>query len=159
MDDGMYTIPAAFPFDDPLDSRFGIGYDYSHPRAGCRTRHVANPAALRVRAASNIWFRREKEKEERVRAKEIEIEPSRFSPSLPNSRSQAVAGSRKASGDEPAWAGVLVRPEAMGSGRERVTSVAFDVFAKGGFGVGGRGGKESALRWGWRVVWKEEDDY
>lgn len=155
-DDGMYAIPAAFPSDDPFDNAFGTGHDYSHPRVGCRTRHVANPAALRVKAASNVWYRREKEKATKTET-ETEKKPN-------NTTLNSLSQSKSRAGADVAWAGILIRPDAMGSGKERVVGVAFDVFAKGGCGVGGDGvgsigGRESTLRWGWRVVWGEEDDY
>lgn len=152
----MYAIPAAFPSDDPFDNAFGTGYDYSHPRVGCRTRHVANPAALRVKAASNVWYRREKEKATKA---EVNAEKTHANPN-----SSTSSQSKLKAGVDAAWAGILIRPEAMGSGKERVVGVAFDVFAKGGCGVAGDGvgsrcGRESALKWGWRVVWGEDDDY
>lgn len=152
----MYAIPAAFPSDDMFDNAFGTGYDYSHPRVGCRTRHVANPVALRVKAASNVWYRREKEK-----ATKVETTPGK---KHHNPNSSTPSQSKSKASVDAAWAGILIRPEAMGSGKERVVGIAFDVFAKGGLGVGGGGvgsrcERQSALRWGWRVVWGEEDDY
>lgn len=149
LEDGMYPIPAAFPAEeDPFDTSYGSGYNYLNPRVGCRTRHVANPAALRVRAASNVWFKREQEKE-KAKENDTETKPSNTVSSTQLSSSRANVFDEK----DLSSKGILVRPDAMGSGKERVVGLAFDVFAKSGVGMSGsKCGRESTLRWGWRVV-------
>ncbi|THH19359.1 hypothetical protein EW146_g1777 [Bondarzewia mesenterica] len=68
-------------------------------------------------------------------------------------RLRALANRLRGHDAPEVWEGVdavVLRPDAMGAGNERLVGVGFDVHL--------RGNAESALRWGWRIVWEEEEE-